>query len=536
MTNCLRYLFVVAAVSIAVPAAAQVASGVPVEQGERTVVPRCDVADDPAYGTTPNTPIMVGGGAMTVVAREQRYLKALRGPAGQVVSFKRSGSLPGPDKTMLDLYVLTWEGQEQPLSIYIDAYRWQTPRAPKGLVCGSEIGLTRPPADPFELTKKTAALAITWGAANDMTPIPLSAKEPDRYGVAWDQFRQAALVSRAATKAGKPLDPENPPAGVGLQPLMLVAYPLVCGERVVRPRAVFLTDANGGKAPTGDQFQGDGLAKALPGVVLPERSIGQHIRVNTARRTDLVVIQYEDPVCDSDAREIKLPVEITPARPMRQVPIALVATDPPADPNNQIRVTVVTDPEGRPQIVDYAGGPEALLDRAVQAMAQWVLEPMKWNGAPVVISHTIPVRTVSLPSGGVSPSGRPPGLDSLSTVNLTRTGDMPMMPPAQCPVTTDAAFGRSAARAIPVGGGTAQVVERARLYLLGLRGDKGQGLTIRRTGEGPSPAAGAVEIFEVTRTGDGKGTLLYFDATRWADIVAPQGFVCTGPMLLRPPQ
>jgi hypothetical protein len=177
----------------------------------------------------------------------------------------------------------------------------------------------------------------------------------------------------------------------------------------------------------------------------------------------------------------------------------------------------------------------------LQAMAQWLLEPVKVNGAPVVTPLTIPMRAVAPPAAGPPPgavpgAGGPPGLNSLSTLNLTRTQNMVTMPPAQCAVATDAGFGRSAAQAIPVGGGVEQVIERARLFLIGMRGDKGQGLTVRRTGPGPTPPAGTLEIFEVTRTGDAAPISLYFDATRWADIVAPQGFACVGPMLLRPPR
>src|SRR5690606_28644099 len=128
----------------------------------------------------------------------------------------------GPHKTILDRYELTWSGLEAPVVMFLDVYRWETPRAPQGLVCGAEIGLTRPPADPFEVTRKTTVMAVTWGRENTVSPIPLSAKEPDRYGVAWDQFRQAVLLSRAATDAGTPLDPEDPPAQVGLQQLLLV--------------------------------------------------------------------------------------------------------------------------------------------------------------------------------------------------------------------------------------------------------------------------------------------------------------------------
>lgn len=533
---------VVAAVALLspVPAAAQVTSGVPVEQAERSVIPRCEVAGDPTYGVTPANPVKLGGGAATVAARERRYLDALRGPGGQTIVYKRSGSVQGPDKTILDRYELTWPGLDSPFVMFLDAYRWETPRAPQGMVCGAEIGLLRPPADSFEIARKTTALAVTWGREHAVTPIPLSAKEPDRYGAAWDQFRQAALASQAATKAGAPLDPENPPAGVGLQPLLLVAYPLVCGDRVVRPQAITITDANGGEAPKGELMRGGDLAKALPGVTLPDHTVGQRVRIGLPRRTDVVVIQYQDRVCEGDAREVTLPIEVTTARPVRQTLITLAPGVAPPPDNNPIRLIVVTDPEGRPQIMDYAAGPEGLLDQAIQAMSQWVLEPVKWNGAPVVMSLTIPVRAVAPPAGALPPGadlvGERPRLNFLSTLNVTRTMDVAPMPKAQCPVAADPGFGRSAAQAIPVGGGVEQVVERARLFLIALRGDKGQGLAIRRVGDGPAPPAGTVEIFEVTRTGDTAPVRLYFDATRWADIAAPHGFACVGPMLLGPPR
>lgn len=526
---------------LATTASAQVASGVPVEQGERSVIPRCEVAADPTYGTTVENPVKLGGGARTVAAREQQYLKALRGPAGEVVSFKRSGSYQSPERTILDRYELSWPGRSEPFVMFLDAYRWESPRAPQGLVCGAAIGLTRPPVDPFEITRKTTVMAVKWAAEHTVAPVPLSAKEPERYGVAWDQFRQAVLLTRAAAAAGTPVNPEDPPAQVGLQQLLLVAYPLACGDRIVRPRAINVTDANGGEAPKGDELRGDDLAKALPGVTVPEHAVGQRVRLAMPRRTDFVVIQYQDRVCEGDAREVKLPVEITPARPSRQVPIILAPGVTPPPDNNPIRLTVVLDPAGRPQIIDYAAGPEELLDQAVQAFSQWVLEPLTWNGAPMVQSLTIPVRAVEPPTARM-PSGMPPGsnvpprLNSLSTMSFTRTMDASPMPAPQCAGSADPAFGRSAATAIPVGGGLEQVVERARLFMVGLRGDKGQGLTVRRTGDGPEPPARDIEIFEVTRNGDTAPVTLYFDATRWADIVAPQGFACAGPMLLRAPR
>lgn len=523
------------------PAAAQVGGSMPPPEGEHSAVPRCEVAEDPTYGVTRENPVLLGGGAVTVAARERKYLEALRGPGGQSIRFTRSGSVQGPDKTILDRWELMWAGRSEPFVVFLDVYRWSMPRAPQGLVCGAPIGLSRPPADSFDITRKTARLAAEWGSVQLMQPVPLSAQEPDRYGVAWDQFRRAALVSYAATQAGAPIDPEDLPSGFGLQPLLLVAYPLTCDGRLVRPRDIDVVDAKGAEARKAEALRDNDLAGALPGVTMPEHALGQQVRIVMPRRTDVVRIRYEDRVCEGDEREVRLPVDITSARPLRQRPLLLEAgTTPPPD-GNPIRLQVVADPAGRPRIMDYAGGPDALLDEALAAMAEWTLDPLKWNDAPMVTPLTIPMRATVLPVGvpppGALPTpGAPSVLGSLATTTWIRTPDVEGVAAGICPVSPDPNFGRSAETAIPVGGGVTQVVERARMYLLALRGEKGQGLNARRVGDGPAPPAAAMETFEVTRNGETAPTRLYFDAGRFADVMAPQGFVCAGPMLLRPPR
>ena len=61
---------------------------------------------------------------------EQSYLDALRGPAGQSVTYRRQGSCC-PFKTpnglldntgLLDAYLVTWEGNDKPLKLYINMY------------------------------------------------------------------------------------------------------------------------------------------------------------------------------------------------------------------------------------------------------------------------------------------------------------------------------------------------------------------------------------------------------------------------------
>lgn len=501
--------------------------------------PACEISTDPAYGTTKASPIKIGGGATTVSARERRYLDALRGPGGEALTYKRTGSQQGPDQTILDHYVISWRGLDTPKELYLDAYRWEVPRAPLGFRCETPFGLTRPPADPFAIQRKTTAMAIRWGHDHEVAGVPLSATEAYRYGAAWDAFRLAALASRAATASGAPLDPDDPPARVGSQPLLLVAYPLTCGERVVKPKAIAVQDAAGREAPKGELLKDQALASALPGVEVQEGAIGQQMRINLPRNNDRVVIEYDAAVCEGSAKDVTLPVRLVAARPARMVPLMLPegGEAPPAD--NPLRLTVVVSPDGTPQVIDYAAGPDALLDAARLVAASWQIQPNTWNGVPVIVPLTIPVRVVepgTMSAPGVSPTGGAPDpFGSLSTINVIRTPDVPSLPSPLCPVSSDNAFGRSEAAAIPVGGGTERIVERARMYLVALRDPKGRGLSIRRHGVGASPPASAIEAFDVTINGETTPTRFYFDATRWSDVVAPAGFVCTGPMMLRPP-
>jgi hypothetical protein len=94
------------------------------------------VAQEPSgYGYTPEDPIKVGGGPQG----EREYLRFLRGPQGQPLSFQRRGSCCGfKDPSlplgggMLDMYEVTYEGLEEPVTLYLDMYRREEPRAPTG--------------------------------------------------------------------------------------------------------------------------------------------------------------------------------------------------------------------------------------------------------------------------------------------------------------------------------------------------------------------------------------------------------------------
>ena len=95
----------------------------------------CGVADEPAFAVARDHAIQVGGGALYVAARERRYLDALRGPMGEVLTYKRTGALPldKEGRTILDVYEITYPGLEKPIVFYLDAYHYDDAlTAPKG--------------------------------------------------------------------------------------------------------------------------------------------------------------------------------------------------------------------------------------------------------------------------------------------------------------------------------------------------------------------------------------------------------------------
>ena len=128
--------------------------------------PSCVTANDPDYGFVKEKAIQIGGGAAFVAARERRYLDALRGPQGQtlrVLSRATTAVDPkAPDPTILDLYQVTYEGLDQPVGLYLDAYHFSAPRAPRGFTCGAALAaaLGPPPIDPFKASTAMVALAV----------------------------------------------------------------------------------------------------------------------------------------------------------------------------------------------------------------------------------------------------------------------------------------------------------------------------------------------------------------------------------------
>lgn len=346
----------------------------------------CVVADDATYGVTPQNPAQIGGGAMYAKARGLRYLDALRGPAGQAIAAKRVGSRPQAtnSSTILDVYEVTYEGLDAPLTLFLDAYHFWEPRAPKGLTCGKPIEL-QPIPDAFLASDSLLAVALEQGATRDFDPIPIGPQHMAPRGGIWDGFRLLALASRRAAATGTPLTPASKPQGG----TVIVAYPVACEGQAMAPTSLDLVASNGAVAPR-TLVKDAELAQLLPGVTLPPGSIGARYPLQQIRPADRVKILYAEPLCPGNRGEVVLPLTFTETRgvEMPEPPLPEGANTE----QNRVLLQVLVDLDGKLQRAVYAGGPSHLGQPAAEAVKTWRVEPAKVNGAPVPWATLVEVR------------------------------------------------------------------------------------------------------------------------------------------------
>ena len=359
----------------------------------------CAAADEPEFALTKERPAQVGGGAMYAAARERRYLDALRGPMGETLQYRRTGSLPaaGADKpgerfTLLDRYEVSYAGLEKPIFLYLDAYHFDDGlKAPKGFTCAVPFGLNAPGPDAMLAQDSMIELAVEQGSAKEFAPISLDADGSATHGVIFDRFRMMARAARAAAAAGKPVDPANPPRELIQTGTLIVAHPLRCGDGdPVAPASIDIVVPQG-RPPqrSGEIAAGEALARLLPGANLPAGSAGAIFSLDHPRATDSIKVSYAPGAC-GDAREVLLPLKFTNAKPvntpMPPLPEGQPATDRP------IRLQAILDHDGAAQRIVYVGGPAALGEAAKAAVRTWTAEPMRLNGAPLVTPVTLQVK------------------------------------------------------------------------------------------------------------------------------------------------
>lgn len=340
----------------------------------------CQAAPTREYGYTNERPIQVGGGPMYGARRQQRYLSTLRGPQGQVVTWERRGSARAPDgDTMLDLYTVRYEGIDAPVTLFLDFYHFSGLTAPSGFGCASDFDLGMPPPDPFAAAEQLEALgqATAAAATGPIAPIPLG--ENGSAGFVLDRFR---VIARPA-----PPGAFAPPA----HRTIVVIKPQACEGRTIAPTAINLVNGSGQQAGPIENFTMATRFSALAtGVDVPEGSLGAVFQVDGVVEGVRVRATFSDTNCTGDGRDQSWPLVVTDAE--------LADSPMPVRPKDDqsgvefVAIQAVVDHAGALRELRALGGPDLLVQAALDAVKTWRLRPPAANGAP--LTRAVVVRVV----------------------------------------------------------------------------------------------------------------------------------------------
>ena len=338
----------------------------------------CKISTDDTYGLTPDNPVRTGGGDLTMAARQVRFLSALRGPAGEGTHFRRTGSGRGRDGGIVDHYVM--DVGDKKITLYVDGYRWSEPVAPAGLLCGVAMNLDPPGPNSFETGRQRMSIAVGLGAA-EVEPISLDPDGSKKHGIVYDQMRLIGLAARAAAAAGKPFDAGSIPPGVSQVRMVVIATPLTCGADTIPPETVALIDGRGGAAPTVNKASGEGIAALSSGLPPTAGAIAVVYSVPNLIAGAKTTIRYAKP-CEG-VQEVTLPVNITPARVVKEAPApAPPDKTPPAD-GARVVLQLFVAADGTALFPVYFSGAFDFTAAATDSLKNWRFEPTRINGAPM---------------------------------------------------------------------------------------------------------------------------------------------------------
>ena len=112
---------------------------------EVTMEQDCPVSTDPDYGFSPDDPVQVGSNQLSDgPERELVYLLTLRGPEGEEVFYTRQSPQFNQAGTIVDPYLVEYEGLKEPLTLYFDLYTYAPLFVPLGFTCEAPFPIQPP--------------------------------------------------------------------------------------------------------------------------------------------------------------------------------------------------------------------------------------------------------------------------------------------------------------------------------------------------------------------------------------------------------
>lgn len=388
----------------------------PVITGDRSVASKCEVSDDAEYGYTKGKPIKVGGTPVYGAARQRRYLQALVGPAGQPITFKRRGSLPADDTRtrdtiILDLYEVTYAGLEKPIELYLDWYRWEPPKAPRGLLCGSAFALgdppkvewpprpgntapAPPPVDRKAQWQQLVALAMRTSAEGEVPAIPLAADGSTRHGVIIDAFRFVAGAARSLASTGRPVSAEMIAGMINEGQHLVIAHALSCDGETRTPMNIEMIGPQQNQPLSAKSLINAGeLRTLLPWSAVPEGAVGATFPGNIPPPGGAVRLTYDGAACPDTATSVTLPLKAgAPQKIVDVLPVWPAGIPfPPAGESVNVEIRATIDVEGVPVSLSVFSGPADFHGSALAAVEQWRYKPITINGASAYVPVTMRV-------------------------------------------------------------------------------------------------------------------------------------------------
>ena len=348
---------------------------------------QCAQSADPSYGTTAANPIKVGGEALYVADRSVKFMRTLRGPAGEPVHFKRLGSFEGPDKTILDVWLVERMGFSQ--HFYLDGYRTDGVLAPTGWLCGAETSVPPPSTSAADARRQFAEVAAaSFGAADG--PISIDADGSAVHGVIFDHARLIGRDAARARAAGQAADAASVPGILASPRFVVVAHSVDCpGRDVIRPRSISVTDVNGQSPRLLREARGPEIGTLVAGFDTTAAALAVEYDANLAIPGQ-ITITYDEPCGAAGATKvfaIKGQGGRITMRVAGQAPAGFAV--PPG--GTQVQVQVYFDLKGEPQNPAFARGDGALAEAAVTAVRQFRATPPTVNGAPLLQLSTVAV-------------------------------------------------------------------------------------------------------------------------------------------------
>jgi hypothetical protein len=348
---------------------------------------QCAQAAEPGYGTTAANPIKVGGAPLYVADRSVKFMRTLRGPAGEPVRFKRLGSFEGPEGTTLDVWLVERVGLSQ--HFYLDGYRTSEVRAPLGWLCGIETPPTGPATSASDVRRQFVEVAAaTFGAAD--AAISIDGDGSATHGVIFDHARLVGREAARVRAGDQSLDAATLLGTLTKPRFVVVAYPVECpGREAIRARTVTVTDVNGQSPRSLREARGRDIANLVAGFDAAGAALAVEYDANLAIPGQ-IAIAYDE-ACVTAAAAKAFPIKgqggrIT-TRIAGQAPTGFAV--PPG--GTQVQVHVYFDVKGEPQRPAFAGGDAALADAAVTAVRQFRATPPTINGAPLLQLSTVAV-------------------------------------------------------------------------------------------------------------------------------------------------